>query len=204
MSILMLLLSLLALALGPLLYRLVVSWPATAKLLDAIVVLAVGLLVIGHVLPEAMMEAGWGVLVFLIAGLLGPTVLERYAHKAEAKAHTIVILIVTVGLAIHASADGIALGLPGHHDQEHLLPAAIVLHRLPASLVIWRLLRPERGRAIAALALVGIGISTLVGYGAAETIAGLMDTPALGLFQGWVAGSLLHAVVHPGRQHSHH
>jgi len=172
--------------------------------LDGAVVLSVGALVLLHILPHSFQAAGWQVMAPLMVGLLGPTLIERWLERIEKQTHVIVLSLVTFGLSIHALIDGIALSMGGGHaEQSHLLPAAVVLHRVPASLVIWRLLRPGHGRAWAVGALCAVGLATVVGFGAGATWLPELHTPVLGLFEALVAGSLLHVVVHTLQPHRH-
>jgi hypothetical protein len=86
------------------------------------------------------------------------------------------------------------------------LPLAVVLHRVPVSLVIWWLLRPRLGVWPAALALSVEGLGTIVGYALAQQLAPHVENPVLNAVQALVAGSLLHVVVDRrdfGRPHVH-
>lgn len=207
----LLLASLVALALGPVLYRLAghAGMRRAGRAAEILVLVAVGSLVVFHILPEAVGHAGWIAMVPLVVGLLGPTLIERWLLSSVHRAHLLVRVIVVTGLAVHAFVDGLGLAFPGSHDETalHALPIAIALHRIPVGLVIWWLLKPAYGAKLATGVLGIIAIATINGYAAAGFFAEVVRGPVLALFQAWVAGSLLHVAVHPldahGDDHVH-
>ncbi len=75
---------------------------------------------------------------------------------------------------------------------------------MPTSLVIWRLLGRDESRYRAIGALIGIAVATVIGYVASASFAAQLETPTLGVFQAFVAGSLLHVVVHSMQSHVGH
>jgi zinc transporter ZupT len=195
--------SLAMLLLGPLLYRLVGARATALAVLDTVSVVSVGVLVVLFILPESIAENGPVALVPMLVGLLLPTVIERGLGRVAAQAHRAVLGIVIAGLSVHQVLDGIALGLPdGGHS--HALPAAVVLHQLPAGLVIWRLLRASRGERVAAWVMGVLALGIIAGFVAGDALA-VLDFPGLGLFTALVAGSLLHVFVHTwdSERHAH-
>lgn len=189
--------SLAVLAVGPLSYRIAARAPWALRILDAVVVASVGALVLLHILPETLEKVGWPAFVPLVVGLLGPSLLERTLSRLERGAHHLLVLLVIGGLGLHALTDGVALALPIHEESllGFSLPVAVVLHRIPVSLLIWWLLRPSYGTwaAVAALAVEGLG--AVVGYAAAHLLVPHIDSPILSLVQSFVAGSMLHVAV---------
>lgn len=174
--------------------------------LEALVIIAVGGVVVFSILPESVSEVGWMAMVPLTLGLLGPTLTERWLRSFVSGAHTLVRIIVVTGLVVHAFSDGIVLAVPALHGDEFLaLPVAIVLHRVPVGLVVWWLLRPTHGIRIALIVLVIIAGATIAGFVTGGILADHLHGQVMALFQAWVAGSLLHVVVHPweGGDHSH-
>jgi zinc transporter ZupT len=207
----LLLVSLAALALGPVLYRVAgrAGVRRAGRVGEMLVLVAVGALVVLHILPEAVAEAGWKAMVPLVLGLLGPTLTERWLLSSVREAHSLVRVIVISGLAVHAFVDGLGLAVPSNHGEGamHALPIAIALHRVPVGLVIWWLLRPAHGVKVASAVLAVVGIATVAGFAAAGLVVEVVQGDVLALFQAWVAGSLLHVAVHPldahGDDHSH-
>ncbi|MDP6129371.1 MAG: hypothetical protein QGH77_07175, partial [Planctomycetota bacterium] len=73
----MLPLAILALAAGPLLFRLAKRSPASLAVLDGFVRVAVAGLILVHVLPWAWKLGGWSILFWFIGGMLLPLALHR-------------------------------------------------------------------------------------------------------------------------------
>ena len=192
-----LLISLAALAFGPVLYWLSQRSRATMAALDGFVIVTIAGLVVVHIIPHAWATAGIGVVPLSLVGLIGPSLAERYLHgKGATKAHRYATLLALGGLVVHAIADGMALAMPVHHDEGSLLVLAVLLHRLPVALTVWWMLAESKGRRSAAAVLVVIGVATLGGFGAGESIAPALDSDLFAYFQSLVAGSLLHVVFH--------
>ncbi len=190
--------SVLILGLGPALYRLARQRPAWLSALDGFLLVAICGLVLLDVLPETLEQSGWLAILFVLAGFLGPSLVEHWFHRLAGPAHRVAILLALLSLVLHALVDGAALvassGEPAHGLRS--LPLAVVLHRIPVGLAIWWLLRPREGTR-AALAVLGlIALSTAAGFFFVDTVLAGTSGSALGLFQALVAGSLMHVVVH--------
>lgn len=195
--VLMLLGSVAVLGCGPLLYSAAGRFAGLRRPLDGAVVISVGVVVVAQILPETFEHAGWVASLPLLAGLLGPTLAERALSRLESQTHRAVLAIVVVGLAAHAVVDGVALTLPGQLGTDwHVLPAAVILHRVPTSLVVWRFLASDGRSRRGALALGVIALATVIGWLAGDAWLSHLHGPEVGLFQAFVAGSLLHVVVH--------
>lgn len=196
--------SLVALLLGPLLHRWVRGRPSLASALDAFVVLAVLVMVLGEVAPLAFEGAGIAGLAMFVLGLAAPYVADRMFGISHS--HRWANWIVVGGVVVHALADGIALsslrGLAGHGLG---LGLALLLHRIPVGLGIWLLApssEPASGagglwskRRNAILMIAAVAIATGIGQ--------LWGKPALGwlgiqaeVFSAFAAGMLVHVVAH--------
>lgn len=186
----MLILSLAALILGPLLHRMAGGSRRLLAALDGFTLVAIGGLVLVHSLPEAMEQAGWLAALLALLGFFLPASLERWLHNAADAAHRAALLLALGGLALHAILDGAALAQHRFH-----LDLAVVLHRLPVGLTIWLLLYPKRGAKAPIFALALLAIATVVGFFGGGKALGELPM-AVGLLQGLVSGSLLHVVVH--------
>ncbi len=155
-------------------------------------------LVLVHIIPHSVATSGWPGIALAMLGFFGPGFVEHRLHRAARQAHTATLVLALVGLVVHAFFDGVALGAPlaggGAHTSN--LALAVVLHRLPIAITIWWLLRPSFGLLAAAGTLVGLGLATVGGYTAGDTMGVHMEAEWLGLFQTLIAGSLLHVVVH--------
>lgn len=191
-----LLLSTLALLLGPFIYALGRRNRTVRHALDAFVIVAVAWIIGVHIIPEAVTTGGILAVVFLAIGIAFPILMQRVLHVATGTAHFAMTMLAAVALALHAIIDGVAL-IPGNGDH---LPTAVILHRLPVGMAIWWTFRPAIGNASAVTAFVIIiGASALAFYSAAPVIE-LAASKNLALFQAFVSGSLIDLVVTLGRQ----
>ena len=198
----LLLASLLGLALGPPLIALSGRWRWLVHTVDGVVLVTMGGLIAAHILPELFEIAGLWVVVAVACGLVAPPILERLLGRAARQVHTVSLGVALFGLALHATIDGVALATGGHdHGGSESLRIAVALHRLPVGLTVWWLLRPAFGARIAAGVLLLIAAMTVVGYAAAPALASVLHGPPLALFNAFVAGTLVHVLLH--RPHSH-
>lgn len=188
--------SLVALVLGPIIERMARRAPVVMAVLDGFVFVAIGGLVLLHILPHALEWSGWPAVAALLVGLIGPQLAERWMHRAARQAHLTALLLAMVGIVMHAFLDGVALSLSSRSAVAHSdgLALAVVLHRLPEGLAVWWLLGPVYGRIVASSALVVIGLATWAGF--QQGGAGMEATVVrVGLFQALVGGALLHVVL---------
>ena len=198
-----LILSIVALALGPALYRLFRRQEGALAALDGFMFVSMGGLIL-LILPETVDHGGWRSLVFVLMGLLGPSLLERNFHRLGQGAHWVALLLGLIGLCLHAVVDGMALGeTPGAHEHGHghghgdsFLPLAVMLHRIPVGLTIWWLLRRTLGKGIAISILALMAISTVVGFFLGVHLLDSFTGQGMAWFKALVAGSLLHVVFH--------
>lgn len=107
-------LSLLALALGPLLYSACRNTDFARSALDGLLYASIAGLVIVHIVPDVYATAGFMSLVFLVAGIFIAFVVERLPEGGGQDRYGWIIALGALGLALHAMVDGIAL-LPGNH-----------------------------------------------------------------------------------------
>lgn len=200
----LLLLSTVALFLGPLLQRSLRWAKAAMAALDGFVLLLVVGIILGRLIPSAYSAAGWPSLPLAVLGYLAVRQVERMHHVGGQRAHKVAVVLGLLGLAMHEFLDGLALAL-GHADHEHtadaLLPLAIVLHRIPVGLSVWWLLR-RLGTGWSVFGLMGIAAATALGYGVSTEFFAHSGGVGIGLFQSVVAGALLHVVVHEQQDQS--
>lgn len=202
-SYILLLVSLIALSVGPLLYRAFRQHQGVMRGLDGFVTIGVGGLVLFHVLPPSIAMGGLTALVFMVGGMILPTAIERVQHGNIRTAHTAALVLAFIALAVHAMIDGVALSQVQSGGAEALPVAlAVVLHRIPVGLAVWILLRPSQGKAISAGVLTLVVVGTLVGFFAGPSLVATLEGATFGWFQAFVAGSLLHVVFH-AHEHDH-
>lgn len=205
----LLLLSTLALLVGPLLHRILrqAGWAMAA--LDGFVLVVVGGVVLGRLLPHAYAQAGWPAIFVAGVGYFAVRQLERLQRLGGHHAHDAALLLGVLGFALHELLDGVALatGSGDPHGAgaaeataDHLLPLAIVLHRVPIGLALWWLMRPRLGTWWTLVGLAFVAATTVVGYVLGAKIP-TFDGLWPGIFQGLVAGALLHLVAHNEADH---
>lgn len=193
----LLLLSTLAVLIGPLLHRIAngARWAMAA--FDGFVLVIVSGIVLGKLLPHAYAEAGWPAILIAAGGYLAVRRIERLSHLDGHRAHDAALLLGFAGFAFHEFLDGVALVTGGgDHPADHLLPLAIVLHRVPIGLSIWWLIRPRFGLVWGVLAMALIVIASALGYWLGAEINGHFSGSISGVFQSLVCGALLHVVTH--------
>jgi hypothetical protein len=188
---------------GPVLYRLLHEHPKAVRLVDGFVYIAVPVLVAWQVLPHAWEARSVMAVVLLAVGFMVPAGVERLSHALEHHADNVALIVGLSGLIIHALLEGAAL-VPGSGAIAVPFALAIILHRIPVSLVIWWLICPRFG-SLAASAGVGlIVVGTMAGYGLGIEFLADVHGPGLELYQAFVSGSLVHVVFHQGRDDHQH
>ncbi len=197
--------SFLALALGPLLVLLARrhSWSAVG--LDAFCVITISGFALLHLLPECYEQGGWLVLPLALAGFVLPTLAERTLQHGHPGMRRIVLLLALLGMAAHDTLDGLFLADGGHiHLDEHghkghtheVTAWAIILHRIPEGVGIWWIVPRTLGVMPAVLVTVVTVGATIFGYFLGENLITETSQRGLALLQALLAGSLLHVVLH--------
>jgi len=205
---LLLIASLLPLLVGPIIARRAAQSVVARAFLSRFVVVALGGIILFHIWPLAFLKVGWLALVSGLSGLAGPFFFHGVLHKHEERASLALVWVAFLGLAIHATIDGVALFGPGEHlesatalaksDSVPLLALAVLLHRLPMALAIWWLVGPVLGRRVAVGLLLGIAFSTLLGFLVADRVMEGISGPGIAVFEAGVAGMLLHVIFGHG------
>ena len=192
-----LVLSIVALLLGPAIYAAGRQNRMARRVLDGLILVSIAVIIAVHVVPEAIQHGGKLALVVILIGLAFPLLLERLFRSATDTAHLFIVALAAAGLLIHAVIDGVAL-LPENGTS---LAYAIVLHRLPVGMAIWCVVRPNFGTvtAVSVFALV-IG-ATVAGYFVGASVLELAETRTVALLQAFISGSLIHVVIF---RHGHH
>ncbi|PKF61834.1 permease [Psychromonas sp. psych-6C06] len=175
--------------------------------MDAFIFVTISGLVLFHILPEVLHSGGPIVLLLMAIGLLAPSWIEKYFHKAADQAHQTTLFLGVIGLVVHAAVDGSALVVePGDHTA-WLLALGVLLHRFPVGLTIWWLLRPQYGRTLPLVVLISMSAATVAGALFADHSIAHLDGELLAWFQAFVMGSIMHVVLHrpylKSGKHSH-
>jgi uncharacterized protein len=197
--------SLVALLLGPVLYRIFEPRRHFYEVLDGFVVVVITGIVVLELLPDVMGKGLFWSILFVLLGLVGPTLLEKAFHRAENQVHRAALVLGLIGLVLHSFLDGIALrdvpAMSGATDT--LLPLGVAVHTVPVALTIWWLLFPRFGAGLAGVFLALMGVGTVAGYIAGPELEPMLAGLGIALFRALVAGSILHVIFH--RPHvAHH
>lgn len=136
---------------------------------------------------------------FMVGSLVLTRVLESYFARKFAEGsggpRIYTLIAIVVGMAAHALMDGVVL-----RESVFYLPMAIIIHRLPASLLIWQLVAGRGRPALAVTMLAMIGLGTVLGYAYAGALVPSHDS--FQYVQAVVAGALLHVAFHSHSSHS--
>ena len=198
-----LLLSIAALLIGPLLFNYTSKNNNMLDLFDGFIFVVIGGLVIFHILPESIETVGLWSLLFVSIGLIGPSLAEHLFHKAAALTHKTTLILGVFGLVIHSLTDGAALVDDPSFDQLTLI-IAVIAHRMPVGLTVWWLLRPHFGKGVALIVLSLMAIGTAAGSVMGEQLLPQLNVQTIALIESFIAGSVLHVVFHrPYAEHHH-
>lgn len=195
-------LSFLALAVGPLLVWLARRKPWSTVLLDAFTLVTVSGFALLHILPECAAQAGWLVLPLALVGFLVPTLAERSLHGATPGVKPVVLLLALLGMGAHTTLDGLFLtedGVHSHGGHRHTHDVAawgVILHRIPAGIGIWWIVPRTLGVGAAVLITAIVVGGTLFGHYLGTELLDDTSQRGLALLQAVLAGSLLHVVLH--------
>lgn len=212
-----LVLSVVALFLGPMIYAWGQHRPIGKQILDGFMLIVVAGIVCVHIIPESIGVGGSMALAFLVAGLAFPIVVEKVFRHSMRGAHLSVLLLAACGLAAHAVVDGIALmpefasslgsthrtnrGLAGSMF-DNQLALGVILHRIPVGMAIWWAVRPGLGTPAAIGTFALVTVATAFAYFRGNVVVELAEIESLAWFQAFVAGSLVHIVAF-GVDHHH-
>ena len=207
-----------ALFVGPLVSHFARSARWIIGTLDGFVLVAVGGLVLLHVLPHSIALGGAAATIAAVVGFLVPVLF--HALFTDVRTRTGWLMLALAGLAVHGLLDGAGLVEHDDHAAHGHLGLGIVLHRIPVGLLIWWVVRPRYGGRWAIGVIGLIAGATSVGFIVADLQMpihqALGSATNLAVFQALVAGALLHVTVHhatpiidnaadppPGDAHTH-
>jgi hypothetical protein len=155
--------------------------------LEGLVFVALGGMVLVHILPHSLSQAGVGALG---AAAVGLGVALGLGRRLPAVAG---LVLAVAGLAVHAAMEGRALSLHGSGNGGLAL-LAVVLHRLPLALGLWWLVRPVMGPLGASVPLVAVALFGAAGLGWGGLVQGPGALQAAALIQAFTAGAFLPAL----------
>jgi len=187
--------SLVALLLGPLLFQALSKSRQAISFLEGFIFVSITGLVLGAVTLDIDGAAGVWVILALLVGFLGPSLLERLLSRSAKNVHLLTLFLSVFGLVLHAALDGVALLLT-ELKPDNPLPYAVVLHRLPVALTLWWLIVPSFGRKVGWGTIILMCLATLLGFFSGEDLMyGERIQGVIPIIEALVAGALLHVVV---------
>ncbi len=204
--------SIAALIIGPVLLQLSHAGGRVFKVLEGFSFITIAGLLCFGILPQAIGVGGILAWFFAALGLIFPIGLERLFHGLEKQVHLLILVLGMIGLAVHAGIDGIALATgadvqswqhAADHEGSEYLSVAVVLHRFPLGLAVWYLLSPALGRWVAIAVLTAMAGSTAIGYVIGHELVSVLQGQGIAWFQAFVAGSILHVVIYEPGHHKH-
>ena len=193
----------LALFIGPMLFNLTAKKNNMLDLFDGFIFVVIGGLVIFHILPESIEQAGLWSIAFTLLGLLGPSLAEKLFHKAAALTHKTTLALGVSGLVLHSITDGSALTADPDFTQLTII-IAVIAHRLPVGLTVWWLLRPHFGKVVALSVLGLMAAGTFIGAQLGTQWRPEINPLVIALIESFIAGSVLHVVFHRPYAENHH
>ncbi len=197
---LLLIIASLATLAGPTIYLLFSKFKAAKQGLDSFILIVTAGIIIFQVLPDTFVLLGVWSILLAILGTTVPGIIEFLFRKAASKTHLLTLLLGVLGLLLHGVIDGSALRMSNSFS--NLLAIAILLHRIPISLTLWWLVKPEFGTKMALSVLVTLIIGTVLGFNYSGLLMESLSSTAFAGFQALVAGTLLHVLYHrPGHHH---
>lgn len=196
----LLLCSLAALAIAPALYGWLHRWRRLHNLFDTLLIIIVALMVLAEVMVESYGHIGWQGPLIGIAGMAVPSLIEQGFSRLALPTHRLTTVLGLVALTLHSLMDGATLS--SNHD--NLAAVAVVLHQLPLGIAVWWLVRHALGRNAAIIVLTGMGVATVIGYLLTQSLLPLLTQSTTTAVQAFLAGSLLHILVHRRKpRHDH-
>ncbi|MEI6805255.1 MAG: hypothetical protein WCK49_01965 [Myxococcaceae bacterium] len=194
----LLLLSFFALWSGPCFLMWMKLSQKTLRMVDVTVISLILLLIVLHVIPESIEHSGWWAVAAVTLGALWPVIYKIASHSDNCHLQRSLLSLASVGVITHTLLDGVAIA-----DNAYL-GFAVVLHRLPEGLGIWRLAESAFSKHWGYLALSVMMLSTGIGFFFGSQWLSYASDAWVGLFEGLMAGVLLHVVFHKSHvQNSH-
>ena len=187
--------SLLALFVGPVFVHVMGRRHAAILAIDGFVLVAIGGLVLFHILPHSVADAGWPALIAAAIGLVVPTFFHPPLEECPGREAMPLLSLAILTIALHAFLDGVGLVDPSASGDGNALGIAVVLHRILEGLGIWWLVRPHYGRR-GTIAVVGVmAVATIMGFFSAGAASHAASERVIDIVQVAVAGSLLHVLM---------
>ncbi|MDI1477049.1 hypothetical protein [Polyangium sp. y55x31] len=154
-----------------------------------------------HLLPEAIVEAGWLTIAAAAAGFLVPFLIERLVPQRGAHADDPTLLMGYVAVLLHQAGEGTAVAsLARAGELKPTIILAIAGHTIPLAMVVaiqaLEHVPGPKSKFIAALSLAGCALSTVGGALSLDLVGAARIASIRPWLVAAVAGLLLHALSH--------
>lgn len=199
----LLIVSLISLAVAPWLYGQLHRWRTLHNVIDTVLLLTVAAIVLLEVLWDSYRDIGWTGPLIGIVGLSVPSMIEQVSTRFALPTHRFTTLLGLIALILHSVMDGATLAIA----DDHLLGWAVVLHQLPMGLAVWWIVRHAHGMMIARVVLLSMLSASVIGFVLIQHILPWLNDSANVALQAFLAGTLLHVLVHrrkPKHDHNEH
>ena len=190
---------------GALLYPALHDHPKLTRIFDRFMYVAVPLLVLSQVLGHQIEYDGWQVrgiailMGIMTAGILLPIAIEHLFQNIASKTEALSLIAGFLGLSLHALLEGASL-----NTEAPIVTIPLTAHRLGVGLMIWWILFPRYGSLISLLGIGGLLVATLAGFMLGDVLP--HEFTGSDYFQAFVAGTLIHVIIHErhhGSPHAH-
>lgn len=171
--------------------QLAVRSKSALRFIDAFVLCSILGIVIFHILPESLHHGGVYSAAAAAFGFFAPVIAGRLLKHGNCHLHHSLLSLASLGLLAHALLDGMALS-----GSSFVLGFAVVLHRLPEGMGIWRLMQGSGTKIWPSIVLGIVAFATIIGFYFGESIVVYSNEQTLAVFEGLMAGVLLHVISH--------
>lgn len=176
------------------------------------IVLSVAYIVFLHIIPEVNHVIGPVLTTaFVLIGIFIALIIEHFVHNIKSHAqdsfsHLLLLLTIVFGLGVHMVIDGVMLHVDAHGFTEHnhsslfsenfpaSLGLAIVLHRLPVALLIWRKFVACFNKKLAWYVILFLVFCNFLGFYGPNIfeIFNIYQLKSIAILQAFVSGAVLH------------
>ena len=202
-----------ALVIVPWLDRLSARFEKQSSAVKSLINIVLVVLVVFHILREAYFSSGVHTFFFAFNGLAVACGISRLSKAMSVQPWPVLPVTMIFAVSLHGLFDGFAFRMSYPFD---LSPAqdlsasggfkflssiglvfAVLLHRIPESLLIWRLSKKLINQKTAILALAFFGLTTFIGLTLSDELMSQARPVYINVsyFQVFIAGSLLYATI---------
>ncbi|RZA15929.1 MAG: hypothetical protein EOP10_25505, partial [Proteobacteria bacterium] len=202
-----LILSLIQLALTPLIVLGIARYQRLSQVFAFILVAAITYNILAHIIIEHLETFGITTLISAGLGLIVFSYGDHFffAHTAKkSQSSKFFFVLLQLFLFLHSMTDGAALidvarEHVGGHIHPEKLSQSVLLHRLMFEAFIWKYFYDRYSPRVALLVLLNIAIGTLLGFVTSQAVFSHMPG-YFDLFEAFMGGALLHLVYDYGKE----